>query len=438
LNEHAANTPVGERLADARSGGRAGALEAGCAMNTARADAGGGTESLAIAEGSVLSSGSTIVAVPSSPRPRTGRRTVSPVTVPVWRTAAADLQKKQRVVILPQQPQQRKKAKAARARLVADAIEEGSETQSEPEDAQAQREIRMFCTAERLDLMKLEAVLRADPRVGADSIRRFPGDAPEVLHIHGVEGGQGGSNIFFFDFGVAVFWCTSVAEEIEVLRALVAPAEVNSVKARDTTWDQFSLYFSSREQPSIQNDIITISQRSSGIKTKLALSAALAQSTKLLLYEKEVQHIAEATRYIPEDLARSGGCHMSVKDLNRLTGYIFMKTQSLNLVDPLMSIPEWLETESDRLVETYKKVCVYLDIDNRVKILDSRLTCFKDLLALLRDQHHDTEGTKLYMLVIVLLVFCVLLSLVKGVEIVSSYLEHAPAGGATAWSFKLA
>lgn len=136
-----------------------------------------------------------------------------------------------------------------------------------------------------------------------------------------------------------------------------------------------------------------------------------------------MQRIAEATRYIPEDLARCGSCHIKTKELNRLTGNIFVKAQSLNLVDPIMSTPEWLEEEADRLVEMYKKVCVYLDIDDRVKILDSRLTCFKDLLALLRDQHHDEEGTKLYVLVIVLLVFCVLLSLVKGVEIISRYFK---------------
>jgi hypothetical protein len=45
-----------------------------------------------------------------------------------------------------------------------------------------------------------------------------------------------------------VFWCTTVAEEIEVLRSLVAPVEINSVKARDATWDQFSLNFTNHEQ----------------------------------------------------------------------------------------------------------------------------------------------------------------------------------------------
>ena len=79
-----------------------------------------------------------------------------------------------------------------------------------------------------------------------------------------------------------------MAEEIEVLRDVVAQAEIEPVKAREVSWDQFGLNLSSHEQPSIQNDIITISRRSSGVKTKLALSHALAQSTKLLMLEKEV------------------------------------------------------------------------------------------------------------------------------------------------------
>mmetsp|Transcript_11378 Transcript_11378/g.20573 ORF Transcript_11378/g.20573 Transcript_11378/m.20573 type:complete len:411 (-) Transcript_11378:419-1651(-) len=364
------------------------------------------------------------------------RRALSPAAVPVWRTAGADLPKKQRVVMLPQQA--RKKSgggqHGSRARLVSDSIEEGSETQSEAEDSSAQRDIRMFCIAERLDLVKLAAVLRGDPRVGAQGLRKFPADAPEVLHVNSLEGAVNGGresgsalrpgDIFFFDFGVVVFWCTTVAEEIEVLRSLVAPVEINSVKARDATWDQFSLNFTNHEQPSIQNDIITISRRSSGVKTKLALSCALAQSTKLLLYEKEVQKIAGVTRFIPEELARTGGCSIRNKDLNRLTGNIFVKAQSLNLVDPIMSMPEWMESEpNDRLVEMYKRVCVYLDIDDRVTILDSRLACFKDLLALLRNQHHDRNNTNITWLIIILLVFCCALSLVKGIEMVSRFMH---------------
>jgi hypothetical protein len=95
-------------------------------------------------------------------------------------------------------------------------------------------------------------------------------------------------SIFYFSYGVVVFWCTSVAEEIEVLRDVVVQAEVEPVKAREVSWDQFGLILSSHEQPSIQNDVITITRRSSGVKTKLALSHALAQSTKLTMMEKEV------------------------------------------------------------------------------------------------------------------------------------------------------
>lgn len=87
---------------------------------------------------------------------------------------------------------------------------------------------------------------------------------------------------------MVVFWSTSVAEEIEVLRDVVAKVEVDPVKARDVSWDQFSINLSRHEQPSIQNDVITINRRSSSLKVKLAISYALAQSTKLIMYEKEV------------------------------------------------------------------------------------------------------------------------------------------------------
>jgi len=282
----------------------------------------------------------------------------------------------------------------------------------------------MFCVAERLDLVRLEELLRA--RLGPKRVKRFPSEIPEVLWSPPLpsaavpQEARHPGDVFYFAHGVVVFWCTSVAEEIEALRDVVAQVEVEPVRAKDVTWDQFVVRFSSSEPPSIQNDVITISRRASSVKAKLAISNALAQSTKLLMFERDVQVVAEKTRFIPEEIARVGRSSITHRDLNRLTGDIFMKAQGVNLVNPIMDTPEWLEEQpDDRLLVTYKRVCLYLDMHDRITIVNNRLECLKDLLALLRAQHHDADGFKLEKIVIVLLFLSALLSLVKSFEIVN-------------------
>ena len=76
------------------------------------------------------------------------------------------------------------------------------------------------------------------------------------------------------------------------------------------------------------------------------------------LLSPQVQAAAERTRFIPEEITQKGYSSIRPKDLNRLTGDIFMQDRDLNLVNPIMDTPEWFEQQDDRLLQTYKKVVV--------------------------------------------------------------------------------
>ena len=133
----------------------------------------------------------------------------------------------------------------------------------------------------------------------------------------------------------------------------------------------------------------------------------------------QIQQLAERTRFIPEEITKTGKSTIGEKDLKKLTGNIFLKAHNLNVVNPIMETPEWLEEQTDdRLLQTYKKVGVYLGMHDRVTIVNNRLECLKDLLTLLHDQRHDSTGIKLYTIVIALLMVSALLSLAKALEIV--------------------
>jgi uncharacterized Rmd1/YagE family protein len=72
--------------------------------------------------------------------------------------------------------------------------------------------------------------------------------------------------------------------------------------------DEFQFNYSSQERPHIQNDSVTLPRRTAADhRTKLAISYALAQSTKLSIYEQRVVDIVSETKHLPEDLAVTGG-----------------------------------------------------------------------------------------------------------------------------------
>jgi uncharacterized Rmd1/YagE family protein len=58
---------------------------------------------------------------------------------------------------------------------------------------------------------------------------------------------------------------------------------------------------------------------------KLAISYALAQSTKLSLHERRVTDMVGETKHLPESLARSGKVSLSPETIAKLIGKVFIQ-----------------------------------------------------------------------------------------------------------------
>jgi uncharacterized Rmd1/YagE family protein len=59
-----------------------------------------------------------------------------------------------------------------------------------------------------------------------------------------------------------------------------------------------------------------------GHTVKLAISHALAQSTKLAVYEERILEVVRESRNLPEALARHGEVHISQKKIAQLIGQV--------------------------------------------------------------------------------------------------------------------
>ncbi|CAK4070492.1 unnamed protein product [Aphanomyces euteiches] len=204
-------------------------------------------------------------------------------------------------------------------------------------------------------------------------------------------------DVFYFATGCTVFWGLTRAEEqahIQAIRAF-SKGNVKQVEVED-------MDFCYGETSSVINDSITLSSFRSS--EKIAISFAMAQSSKLDVFEQRVDETIQETRHIPQTLAETGEIKKySQKDISQLIGRLFIERSDINLNSDMLDDPDFF-WEDDEYQPLYKKMMKYLDVDNRVQILNTRLDILRELLDVLSQQLARQHDTKLEWIVIWLIV----------------------------------
>ena len=85
--------------------------------------------------------------------------------------------------------------------------------------------------------------------------------------------------IFLFEYGVVVIWGMSVSQEQRFLNE-IAKFEMETLAKDDVQTEEFNFYYTREYQARIYNDFISLREKRNYM-TKLAISHALAQSTKV-------------------------------------------------------------------------------------------------------------------------------------------------------------
>jgi len=269
----------------------------------------------------------------------------------------------------------------------------------------AQGRITIYSTAETLDRELLATKL----------LTRGPNyllqEHPDVLYGRYTEpGGVPLGDIFYFDYGCVVFWGLTQEQEQDILRTMVVPCEVNPLPVSELEIDEFNFRYTSTEKPHIRNDTITISKRAAADHTiKLSISYALAQSTKLCVFEERVLMIVEATRDLPGTLAATGEVNLKRKEVAQLIGRVFIQKAGINLLSTVLDTPEFFWSAPDAMQHLYERVCAYIELDNRVEVLNNRLMVLQEMLDMVRDHQNNHHASRLELTVIWLIVIEVLL-----------------------------
>lgn len=225
--------------------------------------------------------------------------------------------------------------------------------------------------------------------------------------------------ILYFDYGVLVMWGFSKEEENLILKDL-RPFQEDVIEPENMETEQFYFHYNSFYQPRIYNDIITL-KNPANFMLKITISHAVAQSVKLTLFEGLIEESIESTRHIPRKMAKDGKIHMSRKAINQKIGQLFIMRINVNLVSNVLDSPEifWSEPALEPL---YRAIRGYLEISQRVELLNQRVGVISDLLDMLKEHLNSSHGEQLEWIVIILIAFEIIIGVITiSIDLTSYY-----------------
>lgn len=255
-----------------------------------------------------------------------------------------------------------------------------------------------YCITSAYDLKDLNSALR----------QRFQATAyPEALYLF-VERPSGiPAHVFCFAYGAVVCWGMNLAEGRSFLEQL-APYEQKRLEYEET--DEFT--YSYGEVARIVEEEIILPDRE--VLTMLSLSYVLGQSVKLGTFEIIIQRSFDATKHIPEELARRGWVSLSRRAIRSQIGELFITRSSISMHIDALDSPEffWNYPEYESF---YRLMANHLNLKGRVEALNARLKVVHELFEMLGNELDHQHSSRLEWIIIWLIIIEVLLALLHDV-----------------------
>lgn len=219
--------------------------------------------------------------------------------------------------------------------------------------------------------------------------------------------------MFVFSYGVAVFWNFTEKQEKDILADLTFSSTATGVSLAtrplaesDFETEEFHFEYNPEiQRPRMYNDMITL--KSGDHMIKLAMSHAIAQSTKLSLFEEGMNRTMLAAQNVPKRLALTGKLGMRRTDVVKMIGQLFTSRVEVNLSSNMLDTPSFFWDAEPTLHPLYTAVREYLEIKPRIQVLNERCQVFLDLGEILSDSISDRKMTKITWIIIALIVLSI-------------------------------
>ncbi len=220
--------------------------------------------------------------------------------------------------------------------------------------------------------------------------------------------------VFIFGFGAVVFWnFPGEEEEIKFMENHLLLHEDlvglrHSRQSIENACDEMGFCYGDTFR--WHRDVVQLQTRDAS--EKLAVSFAVAKSSTLAIYESKLESAIDRNHQIPEQMAIHGELHMTRKQVNVEIGRLFLLNNAINLETNMLDVPEefW---EDDRFEPEYSQSMKYLDVYNRIAIVDKRLAVLKDLHSILMDAAHNVHASHLEWIIIILIVVEILIEVFR-------------------------
>lgn len=210
--------------------------------------------------------------------------------------------------------------------------------------------------------------------------------------------------VFFMEYGTVVIWGMTLTEEKKLLKEL-RKFEVEKLAQEDVESEDLNWYLADYSR--IYNDVITL-RKGSSYMTKLSLSHALAQSTKISFFEGVIDNTIDTTKDIPQSIAESGKIGLPPVEIMKQIGHLFILRMNIHLVGSIVDSPEIFWAQPD-LEPLYSAARSYLEIPQRIELLNARVEVLQDMLQLLKDQVTSSHSEWLEIIVIILIILEIVL-----------------------------
>ena len=249
-----------------------------------------------------------------------------------------------------------------------------------------------YCTANRYDFKALEADLKTQHKVYTHGL--------EAMYFPYEQG-----DICLFSYGCVTFWDLN-EKQISTFLMKLKQFEFDSIVPEFDTFD-----YEMGDESKVSQDKIILSNKMPTDMQKLGVSYGLSQSVKLSVFETRIDTTIEKTRYIPEELANTGGISMSRKQLSKKIGALFLERNSINLHTDILDTPGffWDHPEYENI---YYMTFKDLDIAARTAVLNKRLDIIRELFDVLKEVLNNRYSTMLEWVIILLISVEVVISII--------------------------
>ena len=224
--------------------------------------------------------------------------------------------------------------------------------------------------------------------------------------VHVINDSHG--EFFIFDYGVVVFWGYTLSEQETYLNEFIPFTN----QLLDVPFiDEFTF---SLDAPHflVKHDHLELPDND--VLTRLALSHGIAQSTKLSQFEERVQQTITDTESIPVAIAKTGESRLGRNDVAKLRGRLYITKSDILLNYDLLNVPDfiWEHPEQEGF---YTRIVNYLDVKQRVSVLEKKLETIHELLIMMADELKHKHSSLLEWIIIWLIAFEILVFLVHDI-----------------------